>query len=173
MHLVLPDQNAPTRVILGDSQPLSDDEFFDFCMANPDLRIERRAQGEIVIVGSSVCFLLPDGSGLSPDTAWVDNSKLAALSKGTRKKFLPVVPDFVIEVMSPSDRLKLAQEKMQQWIANGTGLAWLIDGDNRTIYVYRPGQACSCQTDIQHLEAGPGGPVDGFVADFADVWEGL
>jgi Uma2 family endonuclease len=203
MHLILPDQNAPTRVILGHSQPLGDDDFFDFCMANPDLRIERSAQGEIVIVppaggesdyrsaglitqltnwairdkrgkafGSTACFLLPDGAGLSPDAAWVEGSKLAALSKSARKKFMPVAPDFVIEVMSPSDRLKAAQDKMQQWIANGTALAWLVDGDNRTVHVFRPGQAREILTDVARLEAGPG-PVQGFVAELADVWSGL
>ena len=120
MHVVLPDLDAPTRVILGGLQPLGDDDFFDFCMANPDLRIERSAEGEVVIVpptggesdyrsvdiivqlagwakrdrrgktfGMSVCFLLPDGAGLSPDVAWVANDKLGALSKERRKKFLP------------------------------------------------------------------------------------
>ena len=203
MHVVLPDLDAPARVILGGPRPLDDDEFFDFCMANRDLRIERNAQGEIIIgppaggesdyrsvdvsaqlrnwsktdgrgkaFGSSVCFLLPDGSALGPDAAWVDSRKIAVLDKKTRQKFLPIVPDFVVEVMSPSDRLKPAQAKMEQWIANGTALAWLVDGDRRTVYVYRPGQPCTQHTGIEQLEAGEG-PVQGFVADFADVWLGL
>ena len=203
MHVVLPDLDAPTRVILGGARPLDDDEFFDFCMANRDLRIERSPQGEIIIVppaggesdyrsvglivqlgnwamrdgrgrtfGSSVCFLLPDGSALGPDAAWVDSQKLAALDKKTRKKFLPLVPDFVIEVMSPSDRLKDPRIKMEQWIANGTALAWLVDGDKRTVYVYRPGQPSAKYTGIEHLEAGDG-PVQGFVANLTGVWLGL
>jgi Uma2 family endonuclease len=203
MHLVLPDQNAPTRVILGDSQPIGDDEFYDFCMANPDLRIERSAQGEIIIVppaggesdhhslelgaqlrnwakkdkrgkafGSTACFLLPDGAGLSPDAAWVIASKVESLSRTIRRKFMPIVPEFVIEVMSPSDRLKPARAKMEQWIANGTLLAWLIDGDHRTVYIYRPGKPCQIEKDINQLEAG-NGPISGFVADLTDVWAGL
>ena len=203
MHVVLPDLDEPTLLILGGERPLGDDEFFEFCMANRDLRIERNAQGEIVIVppaggesdyrnvdliaqlvnwtkrdgrgkafGASACFLLPDGSALSPDSAWVDSRKLAALDKGTRKKFLPVVPDFVIEVMSPSDRISSARAKMEQWIANGVSLAWLIDGDHRTVYVYRPGQPCATQAGIERLEAGEG-PVQGFAADLTDVWLGL
>ena len=202
MHLILPDLDLPTRVILGDMRPLGDDEFFDFCVTNPDLRIERNAKGEIVIVppaggesdyrnsdlhgqvwswakrdkrgkafGSSVCFLLPDGSGLSPDVAWVDSTKLNALTKETRKKFLPVVPDFVAEVMSPSDRLKAAQEKMEQWVANGVSLAWLIDGDHETVYVYRRGQAVAKYSNVDQLAADP--PMTEFVADLADIWEGL
>jgi Uma2 family endonuclease len=190
-------------VILGGSRPIGDDEFYDCCMANPNLRIERSARGELVIVpqaggdsdyrsadlitqlgiwakhdrrgrsfGSTACFFLPDGCALSPDAAWVANKKLAELSKATRKKFLPLVPDFVIEVMSPSDRLKPARAKMEQWIANGTSLAWLVDGDRRTVYVYRPGQPLIIHRGIERLAAGPG-PVDGFIAELADVWAGL
>ena len=203
MHVVLPDLNAPTRVILGGPQPLGDEEFFDFCMANRDLKIERNSQGEIVIVppaggesdyrnvdlivqlgswakrdkrgrafGSSVCFLLPDGSALSPDAAWVDAKKLTVLDKTTRKKFLPVVPDFVIEVMSPSDRLKSARAKMEQWIDNGVALAWLIDGDKRTVYEYRARSSCRKHTGIKRLDAGDR-PVQGFSAELTDVWIGL
>ena len=203
MHLVLPDVNESWRLIPGGSERLSEDAFFEFCMANRELNIERNAQGEIVIAppvggesdyrsadlaaqlgswakrdkrgrafGSSVCFLLPDGSAMSPDAAWVDSTKLLALEKTTRKKFLPIVPDFVVEVMSPSDRLSDARLKMEQWIGNGTALGWLIDGDKRTVYVYRPGVACEKFCEIERLEAGEG-PVRGFVVDLADVWVGL
>ena len=205
MHLVLPDLTAPARVILGDSVPMDNDEFFDFCQANPDLRIERTAQGEILIVppaggesdyrsvdlitqlrgwakrdgrgksfGSSIGFILPDNSMLSPDAAWASNAKIEGLSKTARKKFLPIVPDFVIEVMSPSDRLTVSHAKMEQWIANGTSLAWLVDGDSRTVYVYQPGgEPCIRHSNITLLEAAAGSPVQGFVADLADVWSGL
>jgi len=199
--VVLPDLDAPTRVILGGSQPLGDDEFYALCMANPDLQMERTAQGEIIIVppagaesdyrssdlitqlglwaerdkrgrrfGATVCFLLPDGAGLSPDVAWVSNAKLAQLSKEARKKFIPIVPDFVIEVMSPSDRLKSAQAKMRQWIANGVSLAWLIDGDKRTIYVYRHGQAAVERlVNIDKIAADE--PVAGFTANLTPIWD--
>ena len=83
-----------------------------------------------------------------------------------------MVPDFVIEVMSPSDRIKSARAKMEQWILNGVSLAWLIDGDHRTVYVYRPGQPYTTHVGIEQLEAGEG-PVQGFVADLNDVWLGL
>ena len=77
----------------------------------------------------------------SPDAAWVPNGKLAAVSKEQRRKFPPVSPDFVVEVMSPSHRLKTAKDKIDVWIAGGVQLAWLIDPDHKTIYVYRPSQA--------------------------------
>ena len=55
--------------------------------------------------GATVQFMLPDGSGLSPDAAWVSNERLGVLSKREVRQFPRVVPEFVIEIMSPSDRL--------------------------------------------------------------------
>ena len=188
--------------VVGENQPLGDEEFFHFCMANRDLKIERNVHGKIVIVppvgaesdyrnvdliaqlgnwaqrdgwgkafGATVCFLLPDGAALSPDAAWVMTSKIAALEARVRKQFLPLVPDFVIEVMSPSDRVKPASAKMEQWIANGVSLGWLVDGDSRVLYVYRPGEPRQQYKGISQIEAGE--PLSGFVVDLDDVWFGL
>ena len=116
--------------------PLSDDEYFDFCAANPDLRIERTAEGEIEIMpptgmessyrnsnltmqlsawalrdGRGISldshgeFFLRDGSARSPDASWIHRSKLAPLTRKQKRKFPHLCPDFVIELMSPSDRL--------------------------------------------------------------------
>jgi Uma2 family endonuclease len=73
--------------------------------------------------------------------------------------------------MSPSDRLKAAREKMEQWIANGVQLAWLIDGDAQVVYVYRKGQSPKIKRGIQQL-AGEG-PVEGFVLQLKSIWKGL
>ena len=190
------------RVTSDEPRPIGDEEFFDVCMANPDLRIERNARGEIVIVppaggesdyrslslgaqlknwalrdgmgkafGSTACFLLPDGAGLSPDAAWVSNATLAKLAPQARKRFMPVVPEFVVEVMSPSDRLKDAHEKMEQWIRNGVSLGWLVDGDSRMVYVYRRGQSVLKHASVDRLAAGE--PLGGFVPDLSDVWSGF
>jgi Uma2 family endonuclease len=74
-------------------------------------------------------------------------------------------------VMSPSDRLPKAKSKMQEWIQNGSQLAWLIDGDKRTVYIYRPGKPMEKKSGINEL-AGEG-PVEGFVLELADIWAGL
>ena len=74
--------------------------------------------------------------------------------------------------MSPSDRLKGAKEKMAEWMANGVQLGWLIDGDRRTVYIYRAGQSePEKRTGIKRL-AGEG-PIAGFVLELADIWAGL
>lgn len=120
---------------------------------------------------ASAGFMLPDGSSLSPDAAWVSNESLHRLSPEERKKFLRLCPEFVIEVMSPSDSLKEAKAKMEAWIANGAQLGWLIDADHRTVYLYKPRRAVKTCRDIQEL-AGEG-PVAGFVLELSRIWRGL
>jgi Uma2 family endonuclease len=202
MQLALSASGLPAKLILNPEQRLSDEEFWQYCVANPDVRLERTAEGEIVIVppaggessyrssvaGSKLCqwceaadrgrvfessaaFRLPNGAILSPDAAWVSDERLAALSKKQRRKFLPLCPEFVIEVISPSDRLAPAKAKMEEWIANGVQLGWLIDGDKRTVYVYQPGQPAEKKMGIAQL-AGPG-PVAGLVLELDRIWAGL
>jgi Uma2 family endonuclease len=108
---------------------------------------------------------------LSPDAAWVSREKIDRLTREERRKFLRLVPDFVAEVMSPSDRLPATQAKMDEWIANGVALGWLIDGDAQTVYVYRIGKTMEKLTGVTSL---PGdGPVAGFVLDLTAIWAGL
>jgi Uma2 family endonuclease len=136
-----------------------------------DLGIWARKGGRGKAFGSSVQFFLPDGSGLSPDAAWVSNESLSRLTKQQRKKFLRLTPEFIVEVLSPSDSLNDAKAKMEQWIANGVELAWLIDGDAETVHVYRQGRPPKIRRRIREL-AGEG-PVAGFVLNLAPIWQGL
>jgi len=130
---------------------------------------EKDGRGEAF--DSSAQFMLPDGSALSPDAAWVSNESLHRLSREQRKQFLRLCPEFVVEVISPSDRLKDAKAKMEQWIANGVQLAWLIDGDAETVYVYRKNHAMKVHRGIAEL-AGQA-PVEGFVLKLGAIWKGL
>jgi Uma2 family endonuclease len=86
---------------------------------------------------SSTGFSLPNGAMRSADVAWVRLERWEALTKEEREKFPPLCPDFVIELRSKSDRVEVLQDKMQEWIANGCQLAWLIDPSNETVYIYR------------------------------------
>ncbi len=88
--------------------------------------------------GSSTGFTLPDGSTKSPDAAWISAERLAKLPPAERKKFAAIVPDFVIEIRSDSDKLKALQQKMEKtWMANGVRLAWLLDPVKQKAYLYR------------------------------------
>ena len=197
----LPEHEA-VKLVFDPEYTLSEEDYLAFCRANPDLRCERTALGEINIVppaggesayrslkiaaklddwaesdgrgkafDSSVEFILPDGSALSPDASWVSDEALARLTPEQRREFLRLSPEFVVEVLSPSDRIRAAKTKMEDWMANGVQLAWLIDGDARIIYVYRPG--CEPETIRGALEIAGEGPVSGFRLDLRRIWRGL
>jgi Uma2 family endonuclease len=93
------------------------------------------------------------------------------MSAAQKRKFPRLCPDFIIELMSPSDHLLRAKKKMQQWIDNGVLLGWLIDPDHRTVIIYRPGTDPQVLTDPAQVEGE--GPVSGFVLDLKDIWAGL
>jgi Uma2 family endonuclease len=120
---------------------------------------------------SNTEYILPNGAALSPDASWVLKSRLDTFSKEQKKRFLPLCPDFVVELTSPTDRLNKVKAKMREWIENGAALGWLLDADRRTVYVYRPGQEPDRLADIDHVAGEP--PVEGFRLDLGDIWRGL
>lgn len=121
--------------------------------------------------GSSVAFVLPSGAILSPDAAWVSNEKLATLTPAQRRRFLRLSPDFIVEVLSPSDRRPAAETKMNDWIAAGVPLAWLIDADNQSVTIYRPATPPETLRGVQSITATS--PVEGFTLDLTEIWTGL
>ena len=120
---------------------------------------------------SSAAFVLPNGAILAPDAAWVSNGKLESLTRSQRRRFLRLVPDFIIEVLSPSDRRPSVALKMAEWIANGVPFAWLIDGDAQTVTVY---SAAAPPQSLQGIKTRAAeSPADGFTLDLTDIWAGL
>jgi Uma2 family endonuclease len=87
---------------------------------------------------SSTGFKLPNGAKRSPDLAWIRRDRWEALPKKQRKKFPPICPDFVVELRSETDSLETLKEKMEEYLANGAQLGWLIDPLEKKVYVYRP-----------------------------------
>lgn len=178
---------------------LSENDFFELCRLNRDLRIERNATGEILVMSptggetgsrsseinmqlrlwakrngtgvafdSSTGFKLPDGAERSPDAAWVLRTRLARLSAEEKQKFLPLCPDFVIELRSPADSLGRLQSKMEEYIGNGAELGWLIDPSTRRVHIYRDNR----EPDVlEHLDSISADPVlPGFVLDLNEIW---
>ena len=131
-----------------------------------------KRDGRGLVFGQSAAFALPSGATYSPDAAWVSRERVSRLTKAQRRKFMPLCPEFVIEVMSPSDRLKPAQQKMRDWIAEGAELGWLIDGDRRTVYIYRKGRS-EPERLTRAVSISGEGPVTGFVLDLNEIWEGI
>ncbi|AMR28587.1 hypothetical protein A0257_16780 [Hymenobacter psoromatis] len=89
---------------------------------------------------SSAGFKLPDTSVRSPDAAWLSQARWAQLTPEQRRRFPPVCPEFMLEIKSPSDELTMLQAKMENYLANGMQLGFLLDVEAETAYVYRPGQ---------------------------------
>ncbi|HAC65681.1 MAG TPA: hypothetical protein DCF68_19655 [Cyanothece sp. UBA12306] len=93
-----------------------------------------------VIFDSSTCFRLPQGSDRSPDISWVKKERWDKLKSEEKEKFPPLCPDFVLELLSPSDNLPQAQAKMREYLCNGVKLGWLIIPQTQQIEIYRQDQ---------------------------------
>lgn len=134
-----------------------------------ELGVWAEQNGTGVTFDSSTGFLLPNRAMRSPDAAWMRRSRLAALTREEKRKFLPLCPDFVVELRSPTDRLSTVQAKMEEYLENGAQLGWLIDPENRSVYVYQP------RSQVQRLDdplTVSGGPLlAGFILDLRPIWE--
>ena len=192
-----------TQLLLKDDELLvpdmSDDEFFEFCVRNRDHRIERTAEGKVIVMpgtggktgnrnseitsqlgswarrdgrgvafDSSTGFRLPNTAIREPDAAWVARERLSHLTPEQKERFLPLCPEFAIELVSPSDRLKDVRLKMTEYMANGCELGWLLDPANRRVTVYRGSGQETLESPAQ--VAGEG-PVAGFVLDLTFIWD--
>jgi Uma2 family endonuclease len=128
-----------------------------------------KQDGTGVVFDSSTGFKLPNGADRSPDAAWIPRAILATLTEEQRQKFAPLCPDFVIELLSPTDALATTQAKMDEYIENGSQLGWLIDPEARQVHVYRPRQAVVILEHIVEISADP--ELPGFVLDLREIWE--
>ncbi|PSB12507.1 hypothetical protein C7B62_01420 [Pleurocapsa sp. CCALA 161] len=117
---------------------------------------------------SSAGFTLPNGSTRSPDASWIKLTKWNSLSAQQKTKFAPICPDFVVELRSPSDNLKMLQDKMQEYIDNGVSLGWLIDRTTRQVHIYTPNSEVNSLDNPQTISGEP--ILSGFVLDLAKIW---
>ena len=160
------------------SVQLTDEQFFQLCQDNRELKFERNANGDLVIMpptggetgnrnagitaqlwvwneeqqlgkvfDSSTGFKLSNGAERSPDAAWILIERWNTLTPQQQQQFIPLCPDFVIELRSPSDRLTELQEKMHEYRDNGTRLGWLINRQSRQVEIYRQ------DSDVETLDS--------------------
>ena len=166
---------------------LTEEEFYQFCADNRDLRIERDANHKITIMpptnsetgasngqltrllgnwnedsglgivfDSSSGFTLHTGAMLSPDASWIAQARWDALSAADRRGFARICPDFVVELLSPTDRLTDTMRKMEHWLGAGARLGWLIAPATESVYIFEPGQPVRPVVGFdQELAAGP------------------
>lgn len=177
---------------------LTDEQFEELCRNNRDLRFEQTATGELIIMpptgwetgnrnseltyqvqawsrttklgkafDSSTGFILPNGAKRSPDAAWVSQERLDAL-KPNPDKFLPLAPDFAIELRSATDNLQALRQKMEEYIAVGVRLGWLINPQDKQVEIYRLNR----EVEILQSPSQVSGEdvLPGFVLTLADLW---
>jgi Uma2 family endonuclease len=128
----------------------------------------RKKHGEVF--GPATTIVFPSGAKRCPDAAWASNERVYAIPYQKRRGRIPLVPEFVIEVKSPSDSYKELQDKMQWYIKNGVDLGWLIQPDKREVMIYTTAEI-STVTSIDKLRGT--GPVKGFTLDLRPIWKGL
>ncbi len=128
-----------------------------------------KQDGTGVAFDSSTLFRLPNRARRSPDLSWIKRERWEALTKEQRKEFPPICPDFVVELRSPSDSLKVLQSKMEEYIANGAQLGWLLDPIEKRVYVYLPGQAAQLLNNPAEVSGEP--LLRGFVLNAQKLWE--
>ncbi len=125
--------------------------------------------GNGVSFDSSGGFTLPNGAVRSPDASWVSSSRYDLLSLEEKNSFTPLCPDFIIELRSSSDRLSILQAKMEEYMANGARLGWLLDPQQRQAHIYRPDAEPEILDNPETLSADP--ELSGFTLDLRPIWE--
>jgi Uma2 family endonuclease len=119
------------------------------------------------VFDSSGGFCLPNGAVRSPDAAWVSEAALQAVSSQNGDRFFPGCPEFVVELASASDSRLRLQQKLTEYIANGTQLGWLILPTLQQVEIYQPNQPTQV---LDHPPALSGEPLlAGFVLDLRDI----
>lgn len=176
---------------------LTQEQFRELCRTNRDIRLELTAQGELIVMpptgwetgkrnaslagrlnvwseadgtgvafDSSTGFTLPNGAVRSPDAAWVRQDRLDALNPNP-ESFLPLAPDFVIELRSASDSVNDVREKMKEYQANGVRLGWFLNPKDQTVEIYRAGQPVEILNAPSNLSGET--VLPGFVLDLTGV----
>ncbi|MGH7999718.1 MAG: Uma2 family endonuclease [Brasilonema sp.] len=126
------------------------------------------ADGTGIAFDSSGGFKLPNGADRSPDAAWVKLERWNTLTKEQQTRFLPLCPDFVVELLSPSDSLKVTQEKMEEYRDNGALLGWLINRKSRQVEIYRIGQEVEVLENPDRLSGEA--VLPGFLLNLEAIW---
>ncbi|MCW6036267.1 Uma2 family endonuclease [Spirulina subsalsa FACHB-351] len=124
-----------------------------------DLGIWNRQTNLGYTFSSSTVFTLPNGANRSPDVAWIRQERYSALTPEQRQKFPPIAPDFVIELRSATDDLKMLHSKMQEYMDAEVQLAWLINPQQQQVEIYRLGKEVEVQdlpTELSGEEILPG-----------------
>lgn len=189
---------TPLTLNLAPVVQLTREQFYQLCQVNHDIRMERSHTGDLILIpptgwetgkrnadlitelnlwnrqtnlgvvfDSSTGFSLPNGSDRSPDVAWVQKKRIDAIAPDPAK-FLPLAPDFVVELRSATDKLAVLQQKMTEYQECGVRLGWLIDPQNKQVEIYREGTSSERLDNPAQLSGEA--VLPGFILNLADIW---
>lgn len=127
---------------------------------------EQTGLGEVF--DSSTGYRLPSKANRSPDVSWIQQERWNSLTPEQKRKFIPLAPDFVLELMSPSDYLADVQSRMQEYLDNGVQLGWLINPEVKQVEIYRLGQDVELLDSPQLLSGED--ILPGFVLDLTNIF---
>lgn len=174
------------------------EQFAAIAAENRDLQLERKADGELLVnpptggessrrnikisryldewtdryggvcFDSSGGFDLPGGDTRAPDASWVRQERWDALTQDEKEGFVPLCPDFAVELRSKTDSLVDLRDKMQLYLNNGMRLGWLIDPQNVRVEVYRLGRAAEILEEPKELSGED--VLPGFVLPRGYIW---
>jgi Uma2 family endonuclease len=136
-----------------------------------ELTMWARQDGRGTVFGPDLGVRFADTTLRAPDAAWL-SLELWNPARRTRKKahgYLPVCPEFVVELRSPSDRASKIEAKMEFWMSRGAQLGWLIDPRRKLAMIYRPGHEPETLLKPEFLEGD--GPIQGFRLEMRPFWE--
>ncbi|MEA5448949.1 Uma2 family endonuclease [Leptolyngbya sp. CCNP1308] len=177
---------------------LTREQFYELCKVNHDIHLERSSTGDLILMpptgwesgrqnsklnlrvgawaeqdgtgfvfDSSTGFSLPNGADRSPDVAWVAKSRIEDLAPDPAK-FLPLAPDFLIELRSATDKLATLQHKMSEYRDCGVRLGWLIDPQEKRVEIYRLGRPTEYLSQPEQLSGEE--VLPGFALVMAEIW---
>jgi Uma2 family endonuclease len=178
---------------------LTPEQFWEISLTNRDVRLELTAQGKLIVMpptgwesgkrnasltgrllywseidgtgvvfDSSTGFRLPNGAVRSPDTAWVRQDRLDALHPNP-ESFLPLAPDFVIELRSASDSARDLRDKMKEYMDNGVCLGWFLNAKEKEVEIYRLGQTVEVLKSPKSLSGET--VLPGFVLELKGIFD--
>ena len=185
-------------ITLPPTWPITDESFCELLSLNDHLQMEIDEQGRLLIMGSGGFlssaraaaiitqignWIAAAGSGFvtgeagffrtaaagrrAPDVAWTSPERAAAAIAGD-EGVGPLCPDFLVEILSPTDRLPTLQEKLEMWLEQGVRLAWLLDPHDNIAWIYRPGQEPERHDRPQTLSGE--NILPGLTVDLAQIW---
>jgi Uma2 family endonuclease len=173
-------------------------EFDILCQLNPDMRLELTTDGELIVMpptggetgernfnlaleigiwnrqtqigrtfdsSTGYDFTTLGGGKLSPDVSWIEQSRLEGVDISG---FIPVVPDFVIELRSKTDALKDIREKMAEYQRLGVRLGWLINPQDQQVEIYRQGRDVEILTNPAVVSGED--VLAGFTLELEQIW---